>query len=55
MGNEKRIPTPQSAADIAKKAGVSLATVYNRAKKLRRLPTVEEAKMRESGRPRKYN
>lgn len=41
-------------SEIAKAAGVSVATVYNRAKELGRFPTVEEARTRKSGRPRKY-
>lgn len=40
--------------EIAREAGVTTATVYRKAKKLSRLPTVEEAKKKNSGRPRKY-
>ena len=44
-----------SPAFIAQAAGCSVATVYNRAKELGRLPTVEECQKRaQSGRPRKY-
>lgn len=46
-----------SPSDIAKRSGVSVATVYNIAKKLGRMPTIDEVKNRQlkkGGRPRKY-
>lgn len=53
MDNQEKKPalTPE---EIAKQAGVSISTVYYRAAKLGRLPTVEEAKPKPGGRPRKY-
>lgn len=43
-----------TAVEIAYRAGVSVTTVYKKAAKLGRLPTVEEAKPKPGGRPRKY-
>lgn len=49
---DKEVNTPTR---LAEEAGVSLATVYNRARELGRLPTIEELQKRKStGRPRKY-
>jgi len=39
--------------ELAKKAGVSRGTVYTRIKELNRLPTLDELKKRDSGRPAK--
>lgn len=43
--------------ELAQKANVSTRTVYKHAKRLGRLPTVEEIKEagKKTGRPRKYN
>ena len=43
-----------SPSFLAKEAGVSVATVYKHAKRLGRLPTLEELKNTKTGRPRKY-
>lgn len=43
-----------TAVEIAYRAGVSVTTVYKKAAKLGRLPTVEEAKRKPAGRPRTY-
>lgn len=43
-----------TASEIAKIAGVCVATVYSRAKELGRMPTIEEIKVKKLGRPRKY-
>lgn len=44
-----------NAREIAEKSGKSIATIYNYAKRLGRLPTVEEAKRGlPIGRPPKY-
>ena len=40
--------------EIAKAAGVSTQTVYNRIKELGRIPIVEECKTKRLGRPPKY-
>ena len=52
MVQDDSAPSPASA--LADAAGVSKATVYNRAKQLGRLPTVNELKTRKCGRKRKY-
>lgn len=47
---------PSAVRSLATEAGVSVATVYNYAKRLGRLPTVEELKKGvKIGRPTKYN
>lgn len=46
--------TTKKIISIAKEAGVSVTTIYNRARKLGRLPTVEEAKAQRTGRKSKY-
>lgn len=56
-GLPRTLPVPTvvtSPSDIAREAGVSIATVYNHAKKLGRLPTVAEIKASKPGRPKKY-
>lgn len=46
---------------LSQKAGISLVTVYKRIKEIQekegitRLPTLAELKVRNAGRPRKYN
>lgn len=46
---------PAEVRALAAEAGVSVATVYNYAKRLGRLPTAEELKAGvKIGRPRKY-
>lgn len=40
--------------EIAQAAGVSVATVYKRAKQLGRMPTIKEVKNPKNGRPIKY-
>ena len=47
-------PARTDPKEIAYRAGVSVTTVYKKAAKLGRLPTVEEAKPKPGGRPRKY-
>ncbi|MCD8371814.1 MAG: helix-turn-helix domain-containing protein [Clostridia bacterium] len=50
--SDEKLDTPDRLAEAA---GVSVSTVYNRAKELGRLPTLEELQKRKStGRPRKY-
>lgn len=45
----------KEAVALAQASGVSVTTVYNYAKKLGRLPTVEELKAgKKNGRPKKY-
>lgn len=53
MSSEKKAPS--AVQTLAAQAGVSIATVYNYAKRLGRLPTVEELKTGvKIGRPTKY-
>lgn len=55
-GTELLVPPTATPSFIAKQSGLSVATIYNYAKRLGRLPTVEEAlKMRKkAGAPKKY-
>lgn len=52
-------PRPMTVSELADEAGVSVPTVYYHARKLGRLPTVEELHStrpgRPAGRPSKYN
>lgn len=52
---EKRAPNEEkSVQSLAEKSGKSVPAVYNLARKLGRLPTVEELKNQKIGRPKKY-
>ena len=48
------MPRPMTVSELAAEAGVSVPTVYYRARKLGRLPTVEELTNTHAGRPKKY-
>lgn len=50
------IPEPMTVRQLADLSGKSISTVYRLARKLSRLPTVEElqAPRQKTGRPRKY-
>ncbi len=52
--DEKDTSATMRAKLLAKEAGVSVATIYNRAKELGRFPTVEEAQAKKTGRKSKY-
>lgn len=55
MTQDKKSTAPTAVKELAAKANVSVATVYNYAKRLGRLPTVEELlNGRKRGRPTKY-
>ena len=55
-GAEQFISSPASPSALAQAAGVSVATVYKYAKRLGRLPTIEELCAGvKNGRPKKYN
>ena len=53
MAEEKK-NTPNSVQEFVKLTGRCKASIYNLAKKLGRLPTVEEVQAQHKGRPKKY-
>lgn len=54
MAEEEKVKASSPAEKLAEEAGVSRTVVYRLAKKLGRLPTLDELKNRKNGRPRKY-
>ena len=56
MPQNEKSSAPTAVKELAAAANVSVATVYNYAKRLGRLPTVDELKNgRKKGRPTKYS